>query len=449
MRSPDVPEAALSALATLLPPVRVPYCPLVPTVKQELFLLLDDLEVFFGGAAGPGKSVGLLMAALQYVDRSGYDALLLRPSLTEFTLPGGLVDMCHDWLGQSGAAWSAARMQWRFPSGATLTFGYARDVHDVGRYAGTQFSFLGFDELTRFRQDVYLRMFRVLRQRDDPSLAGVPVRVRSASNPGGPGHAWVKSRFIDPRSRPPGVVYLPARMEDNPYLDRQAYLAALANLPPAERERLIRGDWDVVEEGALFRYEWLRVVDQWRPLTRAVRYWDLAATEVSATNPDPDWTVGLRLEHDLEEGVFVVRHIIRGRWSPGRVERLVAETAAADGPQVPVVVEQEPGSAGKLLVDRIRRHVLPGYVVRGHQPSGDKLLRAQPVAAAAEHGLLVIVRGEQVLPFIDELVSFPHGPHDDCVDALSGAHAYLSRAATPLTVSSPARIMLPGHDPLA
>jgi hypothetical protein len=83
-----------------------------------------------------------------------------------------------------------------------LTFGYLAASEDVGRYAGTSYSFLGFDDLTRFEDAHYKRMFRVLRTRG-------AVRPRAANNPGGPGHGWVKSRFVDPATRHGQVVFLP------------------------------------------------------------------------------------------------------------------------------------------------------------------------------------------------------------------------------------------------
>lgn len=131
--------------------------------------------------------------------------------------------------------------------GATLGFGYLADLNDVARYAGTSYSFLGLDELARFSEPQYRRMFRVLRQpsqsersrlaaaRDGTTLADVPVRVRSTSTPGGPGHGWVKSRFVDPATRHQGTIFLPARLADNPFLDRDAYLRSLAQLPASER----------------------------------------------------------------------------------------------------------------------------------------------------------------------------------------------------------------------
>jgi phage terminase large subunit-like protein len=78
---------------------------------------------------------------------------------------------------------------------------------------------------------------------------------------------------------------------------------------------------------------------------RAVRFWDLAGSEPSSANRDPDYTVGLRLELDPSDGCFYISDIVRERKAPGAVERLVAATAARDGREVAIGIEQEPGAA--------------------------------------------------------------------------------------------------------
>jgi len=146
-------------------------------------------------------------------------------------------------------------------------------------------------------------MFRVLRQpsgaaRDGSRLGDVPVRVRGASNPGGPGHAWA----------------------DNPYLERGEYAARLAELPLAERERLLHGDWEIPDDGELFRRSWFDLLEreQLPPRMRAVRFWDLAGSEPSSANRDPDYTVGLRLELDPSSRSFYITDIGAGAGSAAR-----------------------------------------------------------------------------------------------------------------------------------
>jgi predicted phage terminase large subunit-like protein len=259
--------------------------------------------------------------------------------------------------------------------------------------------------------------------------ATCPRGFAARATPGGPGHAWVKARFVDPTTRHPGVVFLPSRLADNPYLDRQEYGARLAELPLAERERLLHGDCEIPDEGELFRREWFELVEPHHvPAgTRGVRFWDLAGTEPSSANRDPDYTVGLRLELHEATGTFYVTNIVRERRAPGAIERLVAATAAHDGRGVAIALEQEPGAAGVALVDSYKRRHLRGFAVRSERASGAKDVRAQPVAAAAENGLIRVVRGRHVDEFLDELTAFPHGSHDDCVDALAGAHGRLTR----------------------
>ena len=264
-----------------------------------------------------------------YCDVPGYHALILRPSLPEFYLPQGLIPLSHEWLAGSNATWISETRSWSFPSGATLRFGYLDGIKDVQQYSGGSFSFVGFDELVRFAEPEYLRMFRALRQphpdirlhaaADGTTLADVPVRIRATSNPGGTGHAWVKARFVDPTSRAPDTAFLSSRLSDNPHLDPD-YIASLSRLPHAERERLLNGNWDTPDDGDFFRRAWFDLIErhQLPDNTCAVRFWDLAATEPGPANPDPDYTVGLRLDLHEKSGTFYVTDLVRVRRHPER-----------------------------------------------------------------------------------------------------------------------------------
>lgn len=434
--------AVAERLYEQLGPLRLPqqYCPVEPHAKQEWFLRRDELECFFGGSAGPGKSWALLMAALQYVDVPGYHALLLRPALTEFEQPGGLIEVSHDWLDMSDAYWHGGHRSWTFPSGASIRFGYLAHQGDLRQYKGPSYSFAGFDELTGFDERLYKAMFRVLRQAKGV-LDDVPLRMRGASNPGDVGHAWVKRRFISKDTRLKGAVFVPASIHDNPHLDYEEYLKSLQHLDPIDRMRLINGDWDVTEEGGKFDRHKIMVVtaDEVLPAQKAVRYWDLAGSKPTPSYPDPDYTVGLKLQVD-KNGTFTVADVIRGRWEDSEVQEVVRATASQDGTAIPVYVEQDPGQAGKAQLSHYKRHVLRGYQCTSGSTkiagkSAAKEVRARPVAAAVGNGLVQVIGNEHVHDFLDELSIFPNGVHDDIVDALSGAHTALTQ-----TGSSPARV---------
>jgi hypothetical protein len=106
---------------------------------------------------------------------------------------------------------------------------------------------------------------------------------------------------------------------------------------------------------------------------------------------------------------------------------------------VQIVIEQEPGAAGKATADHYRTRILPRYHVKTERPTGDKATRAWPAAAAAENGLTHLVRGRHTLAFLDDLTAFPHSKHDDCVDALSAAHTILAKTGRGFSISSPSK----------
>lgn len=230
-----------------------------------MFLSLDCREAFYGGAAAGGKSQSLLMAALQFVHVPSYSALILRRDTQRLRLPGGLIPRSHAWLANKGPTWNASKDQWSFETGAapaTISFGYLRDSTDKFRYGSSEYQFIGFDELTEFAEEDYLFLFSRLRRRLD---INVPLRVRSASNPGGAGHDWVKERFVTDGSLDRksmvywkrGAAFVPARLTDNAGVGPQEYAQSLDHLPLVWRERMLHGDWEVAEKG-IVNHNWFR-----------------------------------------------------------------------------------------------------------------------------------------------------------------------------------------------
>jgi predicted phage terminase large subunit-like protein len=150
---------------------------------------------------------------------------------------------------------------------------------------------------------------------------------------------------------------------------------------------------------------------------RPVRAWDLASTAATGTR-DPDWTVGILLAKN-SFGNYIVLDMVRLRGGPEETESAIMATAARDGKNVPILLPQDPGQAGKSQVAYFTRR-LAGYTVKSSPESGDKATRAMPVASQVNVGNLSIVHGAWNRAFIDELAAFP-GAKDDVIDALSRA----------------------------
>jgi predicted phage terminase large subunit-like protein len=394
-----------------------------PTNTQARFLLMPDKEVLYGGAARGGKSYALLMAALMFVYVKGYSALLLRRTYSDLALPGALMPTAEQWLKDTPAHWYNDEKTWKFPSGATITFGYLESERDKYRYQSSQFQFIAFDELTQFTESQYSFLFSRLTR---PEGSHLPLRMRSATNPGGVGHEWVRKRFISNRQH--GRKFAPAKLEDNPYVDQRAYEEALLELDPITRQQLRHGDWDIRAEGNMFKREWFKMVEKIPRDLRLVRYWDLAASEPKS-GTDPDYTSGLLLGE--KGGEYWIIDVTRRRESPAVVEKLIERCAERDSllsPYYAVRMEQEGGASGKSLVSHYSRNVLSGYDFRGNRPTGSKVARAMPVSAAAENGLIHVKIAPWNDEFFDELVTFPDTKHKDQVDSLSGAFHYFKTA---------------------
>jgi predicted phage terminase large subunit-like protein len=153
-------------------------------------------------------------------------------------------------------------------------------------------------------------------------------------------------------------------------------------------------------------------------IQKGIRYWDLAATKKSKESRDPDFVSGTLMAEG--ERRFWVLDQQRGQLDPEQVFDLVKLTAKLDGKKVKIRIEQEPGAAGKSLVQAYI-HALAGYDVEGIPASGDKTVRAQAYASQVNAGNVALLKGDWNKPYIAELAGFPNMRHDDQVDSSSGA----------------------------
>lgn len=440
----NIDVGQLTTLQQALTPRLTKYIPYDPTPKQTAFLLMNNKrEILYGGAAGGGKSVAQLMAALQYVDIPGYSAILFRKTYADLSLPGALIDMSKQWLmpfvNSGEVRWKDKDKQYIFPSGAMLTFGYLESENDCFRYQGAEFQYIGMDEVTHITPSNYTYLFSRLRK---PKSLNVPLRYRATCNPGGAyGEYYHRRFFVDGAEN--GRVFIGAGLKDNPYLDAEEYKMALAELDPVTRAQLLDGNWEITENGDMFSRKWFNIVPFQQVPTggvRRVRFWDLAATDPkrrkSKNRRDPDWTVGLKLCE--KQGMYWIEDIVAEQISPASVESLLKKTAEADGYGCAIRMEQEPGSSGLITTDNYARGIFRGYDFKGETSTGSKVERANGASSAAEKGyILISSKCRNVQKFYDEADLFPYGAHDDTIDALSGAFNYFR---TKVVLSAPSGI---------
>ena len=192
-------------------------------------------ELLYGGAAGGGKSVFLLAAALQYADCPDYAAILFRKTFSDLTLPGALIPMSKEWLApfmeRGEVHWADKDKKYTFKeSGATLNFGYLESKDDHFRYQGAEFQFIGMDECTHILPESYRYLFSRLRKK---KANPIPLRFRASANPGGQyGEYYYERFFVDNKDDTGRSIrlFLPSGLSDNPHLDADAYREALAEI---------------------------------------------------------------------------------------------------------------------------------------------------------------------------------------------------------------------------
>ena len=231
---------------------------------QEALLSCPVFEIFFGGARGGGKTDGMLGEFVSHQDQYGSAAigLMVRRELTQLI---ETIERSKQIYTQLGAKFHEQEKLWRFPNGSRLRFAYLERDSDADAYQGHSYSRVYVEEIGTFPSpSPILKLMATLR-----SGSGIPCGFRATGNPGGPGHQWVRARYIDPA--PLGMkviteifvnpwnkekvsrerVYIPSKLQDNRYLVSE-YVDNLQMVGNAQLVRAwLEGDWSVIE-GAFF-----------------------------------------------------------------------------------------------------------------------------------------------------------------------------------------------------
>src|SRR5437868_2026019 len=339
---------------------------------QTEFLRSPADICIYGGAAGGGKTVGLILEPLRYATRvANFTAVFFRRSTPQITNPGGLWDESQNFYPRLGGTPHVGMREWRWPRAGRIKFSHLQFDSTVYAWQGAQIALICFDELTHFTAHQFFYM--VSRNR---STCGVKPYIRATCNPDA--DSWVAdflAWWIDRESglaiperagvlryyarvaektiwadrpeelvqylpqpedlppsieppRPISVTFIPATVFNNPILLRAnpEYYAWLLSLPTLERERLLGGNWKIrPAAGLYFKREWCAVVDAIPADLDVVRYWDLAATEKTEFN-DPDWTVGMKFGRDKNGGYWLLDiGYGAGAIQPGRHRKRVAQ----------------------------------------------------------------------------------------------------------------------------
>jgi hypothetical protein len=234
---------------------------------QTALISCPIFEVCFGGSRGGGKTEGSIGDWLEHASTYGQNAvgIFVRRKLTQLE---EVIARTRSLFPLLGAKYRDQKHEWEFPNGARLKFRYLERDTDADEYQGHSYTRVYVEEATNFPSPEPINKLRATLR----SAVGVPVGMRLTCNPGGPGHSWVKARYIDPARegfkvlkeyfRDPFTgkqmelerVFIPSKITDNPLLmeNDPLYLARLQQQGSAQLVKAwLEGDWDIIL-GAFF-----------------------------------------------------------------------------------------------------------------------------------------------------------------------------------------------------
>lgn len=434
--------------------------------KQEQFLSSSADIVFYGGAAGGGKTYAALIEPLRHINNKNFSCIIFRRTSPQITTPGGLWDTALEMYTALGAKdIRSPNRYFRFPSGAKIVMNHLQYDKTVYDYQGAQIPLIEFEELTHFSW----KQFTYMLTRNRSATAGIKPYIRATCNPDP--DSWVADFikwYIDQDTgyaiqerggvirwfiilndepiwadnpdelfnkygiEPKSFTFIPSSVYDNKILleHNKDYLANLKAQDEVTKEQLLNGNWKIRPAGGLyFKANQAPIVSVVPDKIICIcRAWDLAATEQTAQNKNPDKTAGVLMAR-LRNGQFIVLDVFTGCLNAAGVRQAVRSVAMQDRINYrcnTIHIPQDPGQAGK---EQAQSYVsfLAGFNVQTERINGSKINRAEPFAAQWQQGNVLLLRGDWNRIYTNELSSFPDGLHDDLVDASADAFNSLTK----------------------
>lgn len=440
---------------------------------QADFYNSDADIVFFGGAAGGGKTFGLLLdfAKPEYLATPGYNAVIFRRTVPDITNEGGIWDTSNSLYPTIGGISNSTKLSWTFPEAlARIRFAQLQHAKTVYSWKSAQVARMGFEELTEFLENQFFYM--ISRNR---SSCGVKPQIRATMNPDA--DSWV-AKFIEwwwdqdtgiaipersgviryfyrydnqtfwgdtkeeimdrfgeditevtekinaatleiggdpiaPEDLIKSFTFIKADVYDNPELLKvnPEYLANLMALHPVERARLLGGNWKTkFETGTVFDRTWFTVIAPvYAKVGRTVRFWDIAATAKEMAKNSTYYTAGVKMTKFSD--TYTVLDAVARQVGAGSVEALIMAIAQQDGKEVKIRWEREGGSSGILWGEQLKKRLQAmGFDADYISPLGDKVTRATPYATDASNGKVFVVRAGWTDEYLGCLQRFDGSP---------------------------------------
>lgn len=430
---------------------------------QTAFLQSDADIAIMGGAAGGGKTYGLLLEPLRFFHLEGVNAVIFRREGQQLNLPGSIWLESQKIYVDLGCTPNKTLYQYQFSRNSYLKFSGLQYEQDVYSFQGAQLDFLGLDELTHFTEFQFWYLIGRLR-----SVSGqVKPYCRATCNPD---QGWVfdlikwwidektgypiaersgKKRWmykldsrmvwfddretavkslaaqgIDDRIEPLSITFIPATLNDNQELlaNDPTYYSKLAQLPESERQQMLEGRWFFRPQGKLFKPDWFaRFVVE--PRERDVVL--ITSDTASSTKTANDYTC-FQVWTRAQGKMYLLKEV-HGQFSATQqltlLRSLILESNAK-------YVSIERAATGFYLIQEIVKST--GVIVLEMTRQKDKYARGHDVQAYVEQGYVLLnPNAEYYTGFISEVAAFsPENKtkaavHDDRVDCLIDAIYHL------------------------